>query len=194
MLLSDKGCKMYICSSFYDIKPIIILWQHISKSCLMWITWRSSACLPSSSLVMVTVTISLAPTMAPLQWSLSGVPRCTWNNSSGSNTESSMMWTVQFFTWKMHNRSTLMSRVWEQGHKHQVTFWLNILPSLLWGKWCATHLHSFSPQSRPSPWRTWSGWNSAPMTWRRGRRSGWWGCGEGYPSPSRCRSSSQTAC
>lgn len=53
---------------------------------------------------MVMVTMSLAPTMAPLQWSPCGVPRCTWNSSSGSKTESSLMWIEQFLTWETNTQ------------------------------------------------------------------------------------------
>lgn len=53
---------------------------------------------PSSSLVMVTVAKSTFPVLAPLQWFPSGLPRQTWNCSSGSKAESSLIETVQFFT------------------------------------------------------------------------------------------------
>lgn len=54
--------------------------------------------LPSSSLVTVTVATSIFPILAPLQWFPSGLPRQTWNCSSGSKAESSLIETLQFFT------------------------------------------------------------------------------------------------
>lgn len=56
--------------------------------------------------------MSLAPTIAPLQWSPSGVPRCTWNSSSGSKTESSLMWTVQFLTCETNEKTSEWASQW----------------------------------------------------------------------------------
>ncbi len=136
------------------------MWNCLNLLCLRLCVKQQANDSPSSSFVRVTVAMSLTPIMAPIQWSPCGLPRCTWNSSSGSNTESSWINMVQFFTCQSEARGFKIlcvvlcenfyaEAIWKQYH---IIKWLvhsaDILNSQKFGeeiKKESKRNHTFSP-------------------------------------------------